>query len=299
MHAMTLAARGAKIVVADNGTALDGEGNSSGPADDVVAEIRAAGGEAVVCTADISTEAGSTEAVEACVKAFGRIDGILHNASTSPNLSSVAELSSRDTDIVMRVNAYAGMWMTRAAWPYMVKQNYGRIVYTTSAAAFGTYGDVHYAAAKAAMIGVMRCIAPEGANHGITVNLIAPSARSRMTELFNPSPYADWFFKKMPPEKVTIGAAYLMSEACTVNGEIFSLGGGRIARITLAEAEGVLDLETIEDVAAAMPRVMADPSFFFPKNLSERSTKVSDVLGFKGGLEATTGFAVRPIGSAD
>lgn len=132
-HAMLLAARGAKVVVADNGAAMDGEAPSAAPAQSVVAEIKAAGGEAVACTADIATEAGSTQAVEASLRAFGRIDGILHNASTSPDIAPADKVSSHDLDLVMRVNPFAGFWMTRAAWPHMVRQNHGRIVYMTSA----------------------------------------------------------------------------------------------------------------------------------------------------------------------
>jgi NAD(P)-dependent dehydrogenase (short-subunit alcohol dehydrogenase family) len=107
-QAMILASRGAKVVVADNGAAMDGEDPDRGPAEAVVAAISSAGGEAVACTADIATEAGSNRAVEASLEAFGRIDGIIHNASTSPDLTTADKLSSHDTDLVMRVNPLAG-----------------------------------------------------------------------------------------------------------------------------------------------------------------------------------------------
>jgi NAD(P)-dependent dehydrogenase (short-subunit alcohol dehydrogenase family) len=297
-HAMLLAARGARIVAADNGAALDGEGPSPAPAESVRAEIAAMGGEAVACAANIATEAGANQAVAACLAAFGRIDGILHNASTSPALATADALSSRDLDLVMRVNPFAGLWLARAGWPQMTRQRYGRILYMTSGGIYGALGNAPYAAAKSAYIGLTRCLAVEGAEHGILVNAIAPAARTRMTEGFQPSAYADWFFATMQPEKVSIGAAYLMSEACTVNGEIFAMGGGRIARITIAESEGVMGTgASIEEVHDAMPRVTGDDRFFHPKDLSERSARVARVFGFDGGLEASSAFAVRPAAS--
>jgi hypothetical protein len=166
----------------------------------------------------------------------------------------------------------------------------------TSAGIYGSLGNAHYAAAKSAYIGIMRCLAVEGANLGILVNAAAPSARTRMTERFQASAYADWFYETMPPEKVAVGAAYLLSEACEVSGEIFSLGGGRIARIRLAENEGVVASgASVEQVRDAIPQVMADSTFFYPKDLSERSVRVADLFGFKGGLESSASYAVKPI----
>jgi len=295
-QAMILASRGAQIVVADNGSAMDGENPDNNPAETVVTEIKAAGGEAVACTADIATEAGSNDAVEVSLEAFGRIDGIVHNASTSPDLTTPDKLSNHDFDSVMHVNLNAGIWMTRAAWPHMVRRQYGRFLFMPSAAIYGALGNTHYAAAKSAYIGMMRCLALEGVNHGILVNAIMPAARTRMTERFHPSAYADWFFETMQPEKVAVGVAYMLSDECEVNGQIFSMGGGRIARIMIAENEGVMGAgASIEEVRDMMPRVMADTSFFYPKDLSERSIKVSELLGFRGGLEASNAYAVRPI----
>lgn len=131
-HALLLASKGAKVVVADHGVAMDGESPDRGPAHAVVVEIEAAGGVAVACTADLATEAGAMQAVQTSLDAFGRIDGIVHNASTVPDLTPADRLSTHDIDLVMRVNAYAGMWLARAAWPHMVARKLGRILYTTS-----------------------------------------------------------------------------------------------------------------------------------------------------------------------
>jgi NAD(P)-dependent dehydrogenase (short-subunit alcohol dehydrogenase family) len=282
-HAMLLASRGAKVLVADNGSAMDGAGSSAGPAQSVVDEIKAAGGEAAACAADLSTEAGAVEAVEACVQAFGRIDGLLHNASTVPELKPVDRMSSHDLDVVLRINTYAGLWMSRAAWPHMQREKYGRILLTTSVGIYGQGGTSPYSAAKAAQLGVMRTLALEGAADGIHVNVIAPSARTRMTENFLASDYAKWLFKTMPPEKISVAAAFLMSEVCQLNGEIIALGGGRVARIVFAETDGVITPgETIEQVRDAMPAVMADKRWFYPKDLAERSARVAAMFGFKG-----------------
>jgi hypothetical protein len=113
-----------------------------------------------------------------------------------------------------------------------------------------------------------------------------------MTEGFPPGAYADWFQRIMTPEKVAAAGAFLLSETCEVSGEAFAIGGSRIARVTLAEAEGVTGLETTEDARAGMPQVMADTRFFYPRDLSERSAKVAGVFGFDGGLDTSGGYAL-------
>jgi NAD(P)-dependent dehydrogenase (short-subunit alcohol dehydrogenase family) len=294
--ALLLAQRGAQVVVADNGAAMDGDEASTGPAETVVGEILAAGGKAVTCTADLADEAGAEAAVRTSLAAFGRIDGIVHYASPCPDLKNADKLSSRDLELVMRVNPFAALWMARAAWPHMVSQQYGRLVFMPSGAIYGAMGNTDYASAKAAYIGVTRCLALEALEHGIRVNAISPSARTRMTERFHPSAYAEWFYETMQPEKVAVGAAFLLSEACDVNGEIFAVGGGRIARMMIAENEGVIGSGgSIEEVRAMMPQVMADERWFHAKDLGERSAKVAGLFGFDGRLSSATAFAVKSI----
>ena len=298
-QSLLLASRGALIVVADNGTTMDGAAQDGRPAESVVNEIKSAGGKAVACTADLSTETGSGDVVMAALNAYGRIDGIIHYASTCPDLKTIDKLATPDLEMAMRVNAFAGLWMARAAWPHMLRQRYGRIVYTPSAGIYGALGNTDYAAAKGAYIGMTRCLALEGMNTGILVNAIAPSARTRMTERFHASDYSDWFFQTMPPEKVAVGGAYLLSEACDITGEILSMGGGRIARITIAESVGEINVgSSIEQVRDAIPRVMSDKNFFYPKDLQERSSKVASILGFQGGFDSQHTFGVKAIDEA-
>lgn len=185
--------------------------------------------------------------------------------------------------------------MTRAAWPHMVKQKYGRILYTTSGTVVGNAGNAPYGAAKAACIGMMRSFAVEGAAHNILVNAISPAARTRMTERLQPSSYTDWFLKTMAPEKVAVGAAYLMSENCNLYGDTFAFGGGRVARMTFAETEGYMGPgESIEEIVDVIPRTLADTRFHYFKDLNERSLKLADVMGFKGGADAKTSFSIPP-----
>jgi NAD(P)-dependent dehydrogenase (short-subunit alcohol dehydrogenase family) len=298
--ALLLAARGAQIVVADNGAAMDGEDASAGPAHAVAGEIAAAGGKAIACIADLATESGAQAAVQASVDAFGAIDGLIHCASPCPDLKAVDRLSSSDLELVMRVNPFAALWMARAAWPHMARQHYGRIVFMPSGAVYGAMGNTDYAAAKAAYIGITRCLALEGPKDGVCVNAISPSARTRMTERFHPSAYAEWFYTKMPPEKVATSAAWLLSENCNVNGEIFAVGGGRIARMMIAENEGVIGSgQSIEEVDAMMPQVLADGRFFHAKDLGERSAQVAALFGFDGRLSSDKEFAVRPIAAGE
>lgn len=283
-QALLLASRGASVVVADNGAAKDGEDPGAGPAAAVVAEIQTAGGKAVACMADLSNDEGATAAVSACLEAFGRIDGIAHFASSCPPLKSPDQLSTRDLELVMRINAGAAMWMARAAWPHMAAARYGRIVLTTSGGAIGAPNNADYSSAKAAQIGLTRCLAVDGAAHGILVNAVAPAALTRMTDGFFPGAFADWFAETMAPEKVAAGAAFLLSEDCAITGEIFAMGGGRIARMTIAEGEGAIGAEgSIEEVRAMMPRVMADDRWFYPRTMGERSMKVASIFGFDPG----------------
>jgi len=282
-QALVLAARGAKVVVADNGSAMDGGDAGAGPAEQVVAEIREAGGEAVAATGDLSTLEGANGAIGACVEAFGRIDGVAHYASTCPDLKGPVEMQDRDIELLLAVNPLAGMRMARAAWPHMQRQGFGRFLFCPSAAIYGALGNAPYAAAKAAHIGVIRCLALEGGELNIRVNGILPSANTRMTESFLPSSYGQWFFKQMPPERVAVAGAFLLSEQSDINGELFAVGGGRVARVTFAEADGVFDAgESVEAVRAAMPAVMEDRRFSYPADLTERTVKVTALFGQEG-----------------
>ena len=148
---------------------------------------------------------------------------------------------------------------------------------------FGAAGNASYAAAKGAIVGMVRCLAVDGEPHGIRVNAIAPSALTRMTEAFLAPDYVEWLRRTMPPEKAAGAAALLMSEACPLTGEILGLGGGRVSRITLTESEGVILPDPgAEAVRDALPAILTDAALFHPANLAERSAKVAALLGPSG-----------------
>ncbi len=278
-YAEELASRGARLVIVDNGSAMDGASPDATLAEAVVEELQGAGATALACSNDLSSEAGARGAVEACINEFGRIDAIIHSASTCPPARSVDAVPLDDFDRALRVNVYAALWMLQAAWPQMKTQNYGRVVLTTSAAIFGGGLTTPYATAKGAVLGLLSTVAEEGREEGILVNAIAPSAATRMSESFGATAYGEWFNRTMRPEQVAVAAAYLASNACSIHGQILAAGGGRVARIQLSESEGVFDSEaSVESLAAAMPGVMGDTRWHRPANLSERTKFVVGLL---------------------
>lgn len=281
--ALLVAARGGRVVVADNGVAKDGSGTDAGPAAAVVDEIVGAGGTAVACTADLGTVEGCEAAVAACMSAFGCIDGIGHFASPCPPLKRPDALNVADLDLVFRVSLQGGLWLARSAWGAMATQGRGRIVWATSAGAYGAANNADYSSVKAAVIGAARCLAVDGRAHGIAVNAIAPAAMTRMNEGFHPGAFADWFATKMGAERVAPGAAFLLSDDCTASGETFVLGGGRVARIVIAESKGLVDAgDSPEAVRDGMAALMADEHWFHPRDLAERTARVAALLGFNG-----------------
>lgn len=281
-HALLLASRGAQVVVSDAGMTLDGTAASRGPADTVVSEIEAAGGKAVACPADLSTNAGSADAIQTCIDAFGRVDGVLHNASIFPQSFSPDALPDDLFDRMMRVNVYAGFWLTRAAWPHMKRQGGGRIVYTASHAIYGVGTLAAYSTAKSAFIGMCRSFAGDGEPHNILCNLLVPTARTRMTDEMAPSAYTTWLNEAMDPAKIAIGAAYLLSDECKVTGEMLSVAGGRIARVQLGEAQGIMGFDTIEQVRDQFDEIVNQRAEIFPKNTFERTQIVHKAMGFDG-----------------
>ncbi|WP_232676216.1 SDR family NAD(P)-dependent oxidoreductase [Nocardioides sp. R-C-SC26] len=232
-HALLLASRGAHVVVNDVGGSVHGEGGSSAVADAVVAEIEDAGGRATACAASVTEEAGGELLVATALEATGRLDAVIHNAGILRD-RSFAKAGPDDVDPVLDVHLRGAFHVLRPAWPVMVEQGYGRILLTTSASGLlGNYGQASYAAAKAGLLGLMNVLSIEGRRHGITVNALSPTAATRMTEGLL-GELADRF----EPEHVAPVAAYLVSEACTLNHHVLSAGGGRVARLFVGTTPG-------------------------------------------------------------
>ncbi|MHA7653456.1 SDR family NAD(P)-dependent oxidoreductase [Mycobacterium sp. ML4] len=244
-YAVMLAARGAKIVVNDTGGTLAGNDADTARAQEITAEINAAGGEAVACAESVTTPAGGRAIIRTALDEFGRIDILIHNAGTVRR-GSLKELSYEDFEAVLDVHLRGAFHVVRPAFPLMCDAGYGRIVLTSSIGGmYGNQGIANYAAAKAGLIGLSNVVALEGAAEGVRCNVIVPSAVTRMAEGLDVSAYPP-----MGAELVAPVVGFLAHESCPVTGEILIAIAGRVARAVVAESPGVQRLAwTMEDVA--------------------------------------------------
>lgn len=255
-HALGLAARGAKVVVNDLGVAADGQGRSSAAAESVVAEIIAAGGEAIAHGADVSSESDVKDMVQQAMDKWGRIDILINNAGILRD-KTFSKMTLEDFKKVVDVHLIGTATVTHTVWPIMREQGYGRIVLTASSSGlYGNFGQSNYGAAKAAMMGLMNVLHLEGARDNIRVNTLAPTATTRMTEeLFTPE-----VGELLRPETITPGVLYLVSEDAP-SRVILGAGGGSFAQTRVYETKGITlagDDITPENVAAQWDQV-TDP----------------------------------------
>jgi NAD(P)-dependent dehydrogenase (short-subunit alcohol dehydrogenase family) len=232
-YALELAKRGAAVVVNDLGGARDGTGASSSAADEVVEEIKAAGGDAAASYDSVATPEGGAAIVKTAIDKFGKIDVVINNAGILRD-KSFANLEWADLDAVLDVHLKGAFYVTQPAFRVMKDQGYGRLVFTSSnAGMFGNFGQTNYGAAKTGLTGFSNVLAIEGAKYGIKSNVVMPVARTRMTEeLLGPA--ADL----LDPELVTPLVVYLASEACEVTHEVFSAAAGRYSRVFIGLTDG-------------------------------------------------------------
>jgi NAD(P)-dependent dehydrogenase (short-subunit alcohol dehydrogenase family) len=280
-HAEDLCARGASVVVADLGTAFDGTGSDEGIAHEAVAALVAAGGKASAWTGDLSTTEGARGAVRHAIEEHGKLDIIVHNAGFARSVP-FAQSRIEDLDDLYAINTRAAALMVSEAWPTMVAQQSGRIVFVGSTAMYGMAEAVYYATIKASYLGLTRSLAEAGRAHGIAVNLIGPSAVSRLADTMEESEFKAWFFETMKPELVTALVTWLAHESASVNGESFAVAGGRVAPILMGETAGFIDRElTPERIAQAAAR-LNDLSGFEPfADYVASATRLMDLLGYK------------------
>lgn len=240
-HALTLAHRGAQVVVNDRGTTLEGDSRSAAPAQAVVDQITVEGGVAVASTESVSDEVGAAAIIALAVETFGRLDIVINNAGIF-HYSEVADLTLARFQAMMDVHVVGPFLVTKAAWPHFVDQRYGRVLLTCSSAGlFGLSHGVHYSAAKAAVIGLTRSLAAEGAANGIHVNAVAPGASTRSSIDVLSGEFLQWFSTHFRADSVAAVAAWLVHEACTDSGQIYAAQAGRVARVLVAEAGGYFD----------------------------------------------------------
>ena len=279
-YALDLAARGAKVVVNDIGVALDGAGADETSAELVVREIVTRGGEAVADNTSVATADGGEAIVRHTIDAFGGIDILVNNAGNM-RLSSFAKLDVRGINDILDVHLGGAFYVTNPAYKYMMKQERGRIVFTTSGLGiFGIYGADVYAAAKGGIDGLMSALRLECERWGVKVNAVAPMARTRMS---GDDLYAELPNEAVGPEHVAPVVTYLCSDECAVNGEIWSAGAGSVARIFTArtsgyykhpEREGAL---TISDIASHIDEIADVTNFTEPANWPAEWKMVADL----------------------
>jgi NAD(P)-dependent dehydrogenase (short-subunit alcohol dehydrogenase family) len=275
-HALELAARGAKVVVNDLGGSLDGSGSSTGPAAAVVEEIKKNGGEAVANTDNVATPEGAQAIVQTALDAFGKIDIVVNNAGILRD-KSFKNMAPEEFDQVIAVHLRGSFLVTHAAWPHLREQAYGRVVMTTSPAGlFGNFGQANYSSAKMGLVGLTKTLAAEGAKYNIKVNAIAPIAWTRMTEELFPPDYKD----KLSVELVTPVVAWLAHESNENSGETYSVGGGRVARVFVAEGPGFTkkgDLSA-EDVRDNWRQINEIEPYLLAKDIGEQTMAVFDAI---------------------
>ncbi len=252
-HALALAERGARVVVNDLGGARDGTGASSEGAQAVVAEIEAAGGEAIANGADVTDESAVSSMVDAAVERWGRVDILINNAGILRD-RSFAKMDLADFVFVVNVHLRGTAICTKAVWNQMREQSYGRIVVTTSSSGlYGNFGQANYGAAKLGVVGLMNTLRAEGANYGIRVNALCPVAHTRMTDELLP----DEAKELLKPEEVTPGVLFLVSKDAP-NGVVLTAGAGGFASARIYETDGIWlppEERTPENIAARFDEI--------------------------------------------
>ena len=246
-HALDFARRGAKVVVNDLGGSMDGSGGSSEAADAVVAEIKAAGGEAISNGSSVTDDAGVDNMIKQTMDAYGRIDVLVNNAGVLRD-KSFAKMEIGDFTFVVDVHLFGTMKPTKAVWPIMKEQGYGRIMVTSSSSGlYGNFGQANYGAAKLGVVGFMNTLKLEGQKDNIHINALAPVAWTRMTENLMPPEAEDM----LQPDRVTPAVVFMCSEEAPT-GKIICAGAGVYAATHIIETRGQYlgENPTAEDVAA-------------------------------------------------
>ncbi len=276
-YALELGRRGARVVVNDLGGGVDGTGASSSAADEVVAEIVAAGGEAVASYDSVAEEEGGAAMVQTALDAFGTVDVVVSNAGILRD-KSFANMTSDEVNPVLDVHLRGGFAVSLPAFRVMKEKGYGRFVFATSGSGlFGNFGQANYAAAKMGLVGLSNVIAIEGAKYDIKSNAVAPIARTRMTEdLLGP------LVEMVDPELVTPLVVYLCSEGNVYTHEIFTVGGGRYGRVFVGTNDGWFAgagrVPSVEEVADHMDQIRDHTDFVVPGSSTDEIMLLGRIL---------------------
>lgn len=264
-YALLLAARGARVVANDLGVAIsdtDGSGETPAvnPADEVVAEITAAGGEAVANHDTIATPEGGEAIVATALDAFGSLDVVVNNAG-QVRMQPFADFPDEHVATVLGTQLLGTLNVSRPAWRAMAAAGGGRFVNVSSGAAYGGFDkSTVYSMAKAGVIGLTIAMANEGEPVGITANVVAPYAKTRPGTGFGPIPWSEGLAEYLHPRRVAPVVAWLAHDTCVSNGECYAVGGGHVARVAFAVNDGFTDREMTPESVAANAALLAAPA---------------------------------------
>ena len=276
-YAMMMAGRGASVVVNDLGGASDGTGAGSSMADQTVQEIVDAGGKAVANYDSVATPEGGENIIKTALDAFGKVDIVVNNAGILRDKSFV-KLPVKDLELVLDVHLKGAFFVSQPAFRVMKENGYGRFVFTTSGSGiFGNFGQSNYAAAKTGLVGLSNVLSVEGEKYNIRSNVIAPVARTRMTEaLLGPLAEA------LDPELITPLVSYLCSEDCDFSHEVFDVGGGRYARVFIGLGGGwdapAGEVPTPEDIRDNLDDIRSTENFIIPSSIAEETAAVMETI---------------------
>lgn len=282
LYALGLAERGAAVVVNDLGGSVAGEGADASVADQVVAEIRAAGGRAVASHDSVATPEGGAAIVQSALDEFGRVDAVVSNAGIYEMLP-FEELTADHWRRMLTVHLDGSFYLAQPAYRAMMEQGYGRFVFiSSSGGAFGIPYASHYAAAKAGIVGLSNNIAIEGAGHGILSNTVMPYGHSRMAD-FGGEPTPGSLRARIDPELVVPLAVFLASRACELTHQNYSACAGRYARVFMGAADGWFaetgSAPTADDLLAHLDDLSAIEPFTVPGSLVDEMAVVAQHLG--------------------
>jgi NAD(P)-dependent dehydrogenase (short-subunit alcohol dehydrogenase family) len=270
-HALLLASRGARVVVNDLGGSVHGDGSDKSAAESVASEIVAAGGEAMSNTDSVSTPEGGEALVQTAIDAYGQVDILINNAGILRD-KTFHNMTPDLLEPVLDVHLKGAFYVTKPAWIRMREQGYGRVINTSSnSGILGNFGQSNYGAAKMGLVGFTRVLAAEGAKYNIKVNAIAPLARTRMTEDLLGEGAA-----RLDPELVSPVVAFLAHESVPVSGEIYTVGGGRVARFFIGMTTGFFDAKLdMEGVRDHFDQIRDETGYTVPANPAEEFIALS------------------------
>ncbi len=266
--ALELARRGARVVVNDLASPEDD------PAQTVVDEIVAGGGEAVASHDSVATPEGGAAMVRRAIDAWGRVDIVVNNAGVLRD-KAIQNVDPASTELVLAVNLLGSFNVTVAAWPHFREQQHGRVVNTTSGSGlFGNFGQSTYGAAKAGVLGLTRVLAIEGRKAGIRVNAVAPAAATRMN--------ADLLGERgalIEPRYIAPVVAYLAHRECELNGQVLSAGGGHVAAVLITLTSGITDSAlAAEDIRDRLPEILSAEGASVPRHVGDELSRIFDAI---------------------